>query len=354
MNKKKKVNILIIGPDSPHVASFISRWNSEDVELEVISSGDKHIRVSKNHMLHFSLLHFWNFLITPLKIRRIAKRFQPDIVWMHQANSYSLYPILALKKRYPIVLTVWGSDVLVAPNQSRWIKKMTRYILQHVDAITADAHSLGEKALELSPKKNTPLYICQFGIQPIAVSLSKEQVIYSNRGHKSLYRIKDVIAAFHRFQQNQPFSWRLVIAGNGSETAALKQLVDELDLTEHVEFVGFLSPQENAAWYGRSELYISIPASDGTAVSLLEAMHYGCLPIVSDLPANREWITHGKNGYIATDLTIDFIKEALTIDPTQAKQENTSLIQSLATPEASSVKFQSVITDLLHTQKRSS
>ena len=44
--------------------------------------------------------------------------------------------------------------------------------------------------------------------------------------------------------------------------------------------------------------YISASLSDGTANSLLEAMAAGLFPIVSDIPANREWIADGENGML--------------------------------------------------------
>jgi glycosyltransferase involved in cell wall biosynthesis len=42
--------------------------------------------------------------------------------------------------------------------------------------------------------------------------------------------------------------------------------------------------------------------SDGTSVSLLEAMAAGCVPVLSDLPANREWVVDGLNGFLVSDL----------------------------------------------------
>ena len=38
--------------------------------------------------------------------------------------------------------------------------------------------------------------------------------------------------------------------------------------------------------------------SDALSVSLLEAMSFGCIPIVSDLPDNREWVENGINGIV--------------------------------------------------------
>ncbi len=34
------------------------------------------------------------------------------------------------------------------------------------------------------------------------------------------------------------------------------------------------------------------------SVSVLEAMAHGCIPLLSDLPANRELVRHGDNGLI--------------------------------------------------------
>ncbi|HBE80849.1 MAG TPA: glycosyl transferase family 1, partial [Firmicutes bacterium] len=45
-----------------------------------------------------------------------------------------------------------------------------------------------------------------------------------------------------------------------------------------------------------SHLMVSIPKSDGTPVSLLEAMAAGCLPVLADLPVYHDWITDGVNG----------------------------------------------------------
>jgi len=45
-------------------------------------------------------------------------------------------------------------------------------------------------------------------------------------------------------------------------------------------------------------LYVSTSTSDSTSVSLLEAMAAGCFPIVSDIPANREWIASEAQGML--------------------------------------------------------
>ena len=58
-------------------------------------------------------------------------------------------------------------------------------------------------------------------------------------------------------------------------------------------------------------LYISAASSDGTSISLLEAMYFKSIPILIDLPANREWIQNNENGFIVQDIESDFFNRVL-------------------------------------------
>jgi glycosyltransferase involved in cell wall biosynthesis len=51
-----------------------------------------------------------------------------------------------------------------------------------------------------------------------------------------------------------------------------------------------------------SKIYLSMSLSDGASTSLFEALACGAFPIVSDIPANREWIVHGENGFLVSPL----------------------------------------------------
>jgi glycosyltransferase involved in cell wall biosynthesis len=66
-----------------------------------------------------------------------------------------------------------------------------------------------------------------------------------------------------------------------------------------VRFVGRLGAAEQARWYSRARWYFSLPKTDSVSVSVLEAMAHGCVPVLSDLAANRELVQDGKNGVIA-------------------------------------------------------
>ena len=75
------------------------------------------------------------------------------------------------------------------------------------------------------------------------------------------------------------------------------------NLGDRIRFVGKLPAAEQAQWYDRAQWYISLPQSDSVAVSVLEALAHGCIPLLSDLPANRERVQDQPaaqaNGWIA-------------------------------------------------------
>ena len=75
---------------------------------------------------------------------------------------------------------------------------------------------------------------------------------------------------------------------------------------------------------------------------MLEALAYGCLPIVSDLPANREWIEDGVNGIISSgDLSID-VERLLQMDAASIQERNKSIIDQKATKASNRKKFSAI------------
>jgi len=94
-----------------------------------------------------------------------------------------------------------------------------------------------------------------------------------------------------------------VIANEGPLKSELITLSEELGLQESVSFVGFISPDQQNDFYRKSRFYFTLLTSDALSVSLIEAMSFGCIPLVSDLPDNRNWVTDGINGIIIKEDT---------------------------------------------------
>jgi glycosyltransferase involved in cell wall biosynthesis len=274
-------------------------------------------------------------------LRKIIHEEQPDIIHVHQANAYGFITALANRGRRPLVVTTWGSDVLTLPHTSFLHRWMVQYILKSADAITADAKFMADAINELVGPR--PVVIANFGVEIAAKesTLPREKVIYSNRMHEPLYRIDEIILQATPFLLANP-TWKLRIAASGSGTERLKQLAEQHLPVSSVEFIGFQSATENRENYLRSSVYVSIPNTDGTSISLLEAMAYGCLPIVSDLPANREWIESGVNGIVSSGNLSTELTQILEMDAASIQGSNANIIEEKATKKANKLKFEAV------------
>jgi glycosyltransferase involved in cell wall biosynthesis len=90
----------------------------------------------------------------------------------------------------------------------------------------------------------------------------------------------------------------LTFAADGSLSASLTRRIADLGLDSRIELRGGYRPEELKGLMAASDLYVSASLRDGTSVSLLEALAGGLYPVVSDIPANRPWISCGSDGQL--------------------------------------------------------
>jgi glycosyltransferase involved in cell wall biosynthesis len=314
---------------------------------EIIIVGTHKVDFCKSYSIDFRIKNPLRLSQSIRQLRKLMIEFKPTIVHVHQANSFGYITSKANNHRFPQVLTTWGDDVLIFPHKNFIFRKLVRTSLLSSDLITADAEIMKTAIHKFIGNKSVE--VINFGIELQNLpKIPKENILYSNRLHDNLYNIDKIILGSIAFLKSNP-NWKLRIAGNGSNTETLKQQVINLNVEDQVEFVGFLAPKENLENYLKSKIYISIPNTDGTSISLLEAMAYGCLPVVSDLPANREWVIDGENGIIVKDQNInEALDRALKIDNQKAIEINSQIIENKATKAANRKKFTAIYDQLIN------
>jgi len=238
----------------------------------------------------------FKLLLKYFEIKKIVDALQPKYMNAHYISSYGVLAALVKRNNLHIKLiqSTWGSDVLVTPFESRLKKYIAKFALQYADFITSDSFYMSDKIIEISG--NEVIDTFAFGLEDVDMSTEiqkDENLIFSNRALSENYNIDKIIRWFAGLENKD---MKLIIANDGEQREKLKELSVTLGVKQQVEFVGFLTKDTQDALYKKAKYYISIPSSDSTAVSLLEAMAFGCYPIVSNLPANREWILDECNG----------------------------------------------------------
>ncbi len=343
--------LLLIGSNCVHTYNFfhlVKRYFDQVVMVTDEQHDIMDAKISNSYFVDSSLHKRSNYFKAIKTYTEILKNEKPDIIHIQQISTYSYLLLRALKRsnlKIPVVLTTWGSDVLLLPHKGWIFKKMVQYVLRHCDRFTTDAQFVADK-MDMLAHKKLQTVIANFGINIVDIEIEKENIIYSNRLHKPLYRIDKILHAFHKFVQHHP-DWKLVIGATGTETDALKALTQQLQLEPSVTFIGWVDATINSKMYAKSKIWVSIPESDATSISLLEAMSLGCIPIVVDLPANREWIQQGKNGIIVEDIDSDFLEEALTLPFEDIAQINEQIIREKGTKEVNRTLFFEIYDQLL-------
>lgn len=353
LENREKYKLLVVAPSGIHLRNFLHRAENPNTIIHIITSKPLIFETSLPvSFVDFSIRNPLKINSTVREIRRVFNEFKPDIIHVHQLNSVAYYTIKALRKYgVPIVGTAWGSDVLTLPQKGVLLKEMVKYSLRYATAFTSDSIFMAERMRELFPQRNLDITICNFGVADPIYSLPKENIIYTNRLHKPLYRVDKIIIAFKKFSETPAGKdWKLVVGAVGSETDKLKDLVNTLAISDKVSFVGWLENDDNMKWYAKAKVWASIPSSDATAISLLEAMYNGCFPIVGDLPASHEWIEIGKNGRIVKDVDSSFFEGIENVDFDLMAKRNKTIIQEKATYAISENKFQNLHRRLLESK----
>lgn len=334
--KSKKLLLIGGSKGNVHLLNYYNLISKHFAEILVVS--DFEFEACSSKLLQFEFKSPIALFRNVKALRKVIRTFQPDLIHVHQANAYGFVTALANQGKVPMALTTWGSDVLTLPHKSILHRWMVKYVLKSAEEITADAGYMAAAIQQLIGRKE--VVIANFGVElsTANTSTARANLIYSNRMHEPLYQIDQIILQAKTFLTENS-GWVLQLAASGSQTTKLQELAQQNLPADSYAFLGFQAGEENQRNYLNAQIYISIPTTDGTSISLLEAMAYGCIPIVSDLPANREWIEHGKNGLITSgDLSKD-LALAQTLDIKVVQGLNNEIIAQRATKTVNQSKF---------------
>ncbi|MBI4552695.1 MAG: glycosyltransferase family 4 protein [Candidatus Latescibacteria bacterium] len=242
----------------------------------------------------------YQIIAKTLAIRRLIGHIRPDIVHGHYATNYGF--LAALSGFTPLVQTVHGSDVLVDAAGSWEQRWFVRYALRKATLITSVAEHMIRKvrSMGISPEC---ILTFQYGVDtsvfapPADTTVRNPLRVVSTRMFEWKYNVEQLIRAVPGVQARIPDA-EVVLAGDGPDRAALARLIQGLHIERMVTMAGRVAPDVIPALLQSATVYVSTSVTDGSSLSLIEAMACGAFPVVTDIPANQEWIVDGENGFL--------------------------------------------------------
>lgn len=278
------------------------------------------------------------------QLQGMLRDVQPEIVQAGPIQRSGL--LVALAGFHPLISMSWGYDLLIDARRGRAWDWATRYTLRHSDALLGDCDTIRNLAIEYSMAPDR-IVTFPWGVDltHFTPALQAPQLLdgapftlLSTRSWEPIYGVDVLTQAFVLAARRRP-ELRLVMLGGGSQAGLVRKTLAGLgphtdpgygpselleqapghrqgtpgsemamarwadsELTvNRVSFPGQVSYRDLPRLYRRADLYVAASHSDGTSISLIEALACGVPALVSDIPGNREWIIPGENGWLFPD-----------------------------------------------------
>lgn len=279
------VDLLIANRSSPHLASV-------DPRVRVVEIGSS---------LFFSIIP---------RVIAYLRRERPEWVISNREKS-NRYMVLARwlsNGRVRIAFRVGNSMTSTLRKRSflkRWLRqKLIVWSYRQADLVIVNSASLATDVAEhsLYPLErivvlNNPMYsddLLREAQLPAEHRWFFDRSVPVVLGVGRLTGQKDfpaLIRAFHKLRQNRQL--RLIILGEGNDRRQLEELVSSLDLTDSVDFPGYvINP---FAYMSKAQLFVLSSAWEGSPNVLIQALSVGCPVVATDCPEGpREILQEGR------------------------------------------------------------
>ena len=159
---------------------------------------------------------------------------------------------------------------------------------KYFDKLLAMPNPLTVEEVKLCEKENVLLFVGR---------LSHE---------KGLSYLLDI---WHLLEDKYP-DWRLDIVGDGEERENVEMKIKQLGL-KRCKLYGFQKPEP---YYSRSKIFCMTSLFEGFGLVLIEAMHYGTVPLAFDSYANvGDIIDRDKNGMLIPPFDVELYANTLSL-----------------------------------------
>lgn len=300
------------------------------------------------------------------KLNKTITNFKPDIIHCHFGTDFlKFYANLNLKnKNIPILISIYGYDATERLQNRAVLKKcqiymnhknvysaaVSRSLAKYMNDLVKPANSCGllHSGIDTDffTRKNNELYDEEF----VFLQVSS---FHQRKGHKF------TLEAFSRFvRENKKYRYRFIIVGFGPLEQEIKEQIRALDLQDHVEMRGPVTPQEMVELASKVNCFVQMSIvsdngeEEGLPNVLLEAMALE-LPILSTWHAGiPEIVEHGKNGLLCEEKNIvEYVAAFNSIIEWKPMIENRKKIIDLFSIKSHMNKLYCLYDDIVHSSK---
>ncbi len=265
-----------------------------------------------------SLLKIFYLMALP-RLKKIIKKFKPDIIHAHSASSYSL--LGALSGFHPFAISVWGTDIYNFPQKSNFLKEVIIYNLKKSDMLFSTSKIMAEETKKYTNKK---VNVVPFGIDTETFKPKKTKNYFSEndivigtiKSVEKKYGTEYLVTAFKKVKENHPnVPLKLLIVGGGSMISYIKTLVANLGIESDVQVTGFVSYDKIPGYHRMLDIYVAVSTEDSESfgVAILEASACETPVIVSNVGGLPEVVDDNTTGFIVPKSNVEVLVEKIEL-----------------------------------------
>jgi len=289
--------IVIFGwSNSVHIKRWVDGLSARGYIIKVISLDGEELPGVETVVL--SRRNRLSYFTQATRAAREAVKFKPHLVHVHYASGFGVW---GLKTHFaPLVVSVWGSDLFKFP--SNFLNKtIIRKVLNRATHITATSEMLRKLTISLAPLTKDRVSLIPWGVEvPSEVTppppVTKLKICYI-KSHKPVYGPDVLLKALVEVKKVFPHVV-LSMAGDGPMTSQLKNMIDDLHLSENVKMVGFIEYDRIRSFIAEHHMMVMPSRMESFGVAALDASAAGRAVIASDVGGISEVVRDGKTGYL--------------------------------------------------------
>lgn len=306
-----------IGGGQTHIISLCRNLDRNMFSTVIAADPDGDFRIlAKKEGLEFTDISLHKiFRKKYLKeLAELVETLKPDIIHAHGgvAGMYARF-LKRDNKNLKVVYTLHGIHYIRSGNYARRFFSLAieQYLVQYCDAYICVSNDDVKTALKYKIVSKDSVHLI-----PNGINISRFKSGQVDRNLKARLGISEsdfVIGNISRFdeQKNQimlintfPEILRLIpeakllLVGDGILYDECMNRAEKLKIADNVVFAGSIPDPEN--YYPLMDLFVFPSKWEGLSITLIEAMAAGKCIAASDIPSNRELITHGQNGVLFT------------------------------------------------------
>lgn len=240
------------------------------------------------------------YLLALPHLFKIYRNIKPDIVHSHYASSYGLLGILLNHER--TITSLWGTDTFEFPKKNVLNKMIFKIVMRRSNQVLSTSTQM---AIEAGKYTSKNIIITPFGVDTTIFKPDptiKNNPIITIGTIKLLekkYGIDTLIKAFHlALTRLNQFELYLKIIGEGSHKNSLINLVNELGISDKVEFVGYVNNSDIPKYLNQFDIFGCLSNEESFGVSVVEASSCGIPIISSNVGGLPEVVIHNKTGFL--------------------------------------------------------